>query len=187
MRQGVDQEKSDDLFKAMHAAADLAGVAKSIAAKRTRRDLIATRWGAMPRSAALASRPSIERKEAVDNDVLPSGHTVRAGDSVLVSVYSMGRLVDVWGEDCREYRPERWLIDENGDGNYKVCHVPSYKFMSFNTGPRSCLGKKVAVATITPVVATLLWNFDVEVMAGHVVEPKLSVVMQMKNGFLVKV
>uniref|UniRef100_A0A0D9X5Z9 Cytochrome P450 n=1 Tax=Leersia perrieri TaxID=77586 RepID=A0A0D9X5Z9_9ORYZ len=129
----------------------------------------------------------IERKEAAADDVLPSGHTVRAGDTMLVSVYGMGRLVDVWGDDCRDYRPERWLTFKNGDGNYKVRHVPSYKFMSFNTGPRSCLGKKVAVATITPVVATLLWNFDVEVMAGHVVEPKLSVVMQMKNGFLVKV
>uniref|UniRef100_A0A0D9X601 Cytochrome P450 n=1 Tax=Leersia perrieri TaxID=77586 RepID=A0A0D9X601_9ORYZ len=129
----------------------------------------------------------IERKSVVADDVLPSGHTVRAGDTVLVSVYGMGRLEDVWGTDCREYRPERWLTDDgDGGGNCKLRHVPSYKFMPFNTGPRSCLGKRIAVATITPVVATLFWNFDVEVMDSHAVESKLSIVMQMKNGFMVK-
>uniref|UniRef100_A0A0D9X5Z6 Cytochrome P450 n=1 Tax=Leersia perrieri TaxID=77586 RepID=A0A0D9X5Z6_9ORYZ len=127
----------------------------------------------------------IERKQVVADDVLPSGHALRAGETVLVSVYGMGRLEDVWGKDYREYRPERWITD-NGDGSCKLRHVPSYKFMPFNTGPRSCLGKKVAVATITPVVATLFWNFDVEVMDSRAVEPKLSIIMQMKNGFMVK-
>uniref|UniRef100_A0A0E0LT00 Cytochrome P450 n=1 Tax=Oryza punctata TaxID=4537 RepID=A0A0E0LT00_ORYPU len=129
----------------------------------------------------------IERKEAVADDVMPSGHAVRAGDTVLISVYGMGRLEDEWGEDCREFRPERWLT--GGGGGAKLRHVPSYKFMAFNTGPRLCLGKKVSVATITPVVATLFWNFDVEVMMmdGHAVEQKLSVVLQMKDGFMVKV
>uniref|UniRef100_A0A0D9X600 Cytochrome P450 n=1 Tax=Leersia perrieri TaxID=77586 RepID=A0A0D9X600_9ORYZ len=127
----------------------------------------------------------IERKSVVADDVLPSGHTVRAGDTVLISLYAMGRLEEVWGKDCREYRPERWLITDDGDGedNCKLRHVPSYKFMPFKTGPRSCL-PKIAVAMITPVVATLFWNFDVEVVHSHVVE--LSVVLQMKNGFMVK-
>jgi cytochrome P450 len=54
----------------------------------------------------------IERKMALADDVMPSGHKVRGGDTVLVSVYSMGRLEDVWGQDCQVYKPERWLSED---------------------------------------------------------------------------
>ncbi|CAN6198574.1 unnamed protein product [Urochloa humidicola] len=125
----------------------------------------------------------IERKAVLADDVLPSGHAVRAGETVLVPVYSMGRMESVWGGDCREYRPERWL----SEGGTRLLFVPSYKFLSFNSGPRSCLGKSIAVAQMMTVAAALVWNFDVEVVEGHAVEPKLSVVLQMKNGLMVKV
>lgn len=125
----------------------------------------------------------LERKEALADDVLPSGHKVCSGDTIIVSVYSMGRQEGVWGEDCRQYRPERWVLKDNGELRY----VPSYKFMSFNTNPRSCLGKNIAVAQITSIVATLMWNFDVEVLERNAVKPKLSVVLQMENGLMMKV
>ena len=35
------------------------------------------------------------------------------------------------------------------------------------------------------VVAAVVWNFDLEVVPGHAVEPRLSVVLQMKNGLVV--
>ncbi|KAK1685695.1 hypothetical protein QYE76_046543 [Lolium multiflorum] len=125
----------------------------------------------------------IERKMALADDVLPSGHKVRGGDTVLVSVYSMGRLEDVWGQDCQEYKPERWLSGSE-DGR-RLRHVPSYVFMAFNTGPRSCVGKNIAVAQITSIIATMVWNFDFEVLERQMVKPKLSVVMQMRNGLTV--
>ncbi|KAK3121223.1 hypothetical protein QOZ80_8BG0648620 [Eleusine coracana subsp. coracana] len=125
----------------------------------------------------------IERKSVLADDVLPSGHKVHAGDTVLVSVYAMGRMESVWGEDCRKYRPERWLTDDGAGLRY----VPSYKFVSFNTGPRSCPGKNIAVAQMMSIAATVMWNFDVEVVEGHAVEPMLSVVLQIKNGLMVNV
>ncbi|PUZ44967.1 hypothetical protein GQ55_8G182600 [Panicum hallii var. hallii] len=125
----------------------------------------------------------IERKAVIADDVLPSGHKVHAGETVLVPVYSMGRMESVWGGDCREYRPERWLSEDGA----RLRFVPSYKFLSFNTGPRSCLGKNIAMAQMMSVAAAVAWNFDVEVAEGHAVEQKLSVVLQMKNGLMVKV
>lgn len=116
----------------------------------------------------------IERKVAADDDVLPSGHAVRAGDTVLVLVYSysMARMESVWGED----RPERWLSEDGRPATKKLGFVPSYKFLAFNTGPRSCIGKNIAVEQMMSIAAAVAWNFDAEVMAeGHAVEPKLSV------------
>ncbi|KAL6659995.1 hypothetical protein ACP70R_002117 [Stipagrostis hirtigluma subsp. patula] len=123
-----------------------------------------------------------ELKEAVAGDVLPSGYEVRPGDRILVSLYAMARMEDVWGGDCREFRPERW-IDEDG----RVRYVPSYKFMSFNTGPRTCLGKDMAFVQLKAAAAAVVTNFEVEAAPGHVVEPKLSIILHMKNGFMATV
>jgi cytochrome P450 len=122
---------------------------------------------------------------AADDDVLPSGHAVRAGDTVLVLVYSysMARMESVWGEDCRSTGQRGGSPRTYGDGDEdgrpatkKLGFVPSYKFLAFNTGPRSCIGKNIAVEQMMSIAAAVAWNFDVEVMAeGHAVEPKLSV------------
>ncbi|KAM0866979.1 hypothetical protein ACQ4PT_042290 [Festuca glaucescens] len=126
----------------------------------------------------------IERKAVLNNDMLPSGHEVRAGDTVLISLFAMARMERVWGQDCADYRPERW-VSENPAGAAMLRHVPVHMFMPFNAGPRSCLGKDVSVAQMKSVVAAVVWNFDLEVVGGHAVEPKQSVVLQMKSGLLV--
>ncbi|VAH99790.1 unnamed protein product [Triticum turgidum subsp. durum] len=124
----------------------------------------------------------IERKMVMTDDVLPSGHKVQRGETILISLYSMGRMEGVWGKDCTEYRPERW-VKEDG----KLLYVPSYKFLAFNAGPRSCLGKHISVVQMKSVVAAMVWNFDFEMVGGYVVEPKPSVVLKMKNGLWAKI
>ncbi|KAF7005336.1 hypothetical protein CFC21_020461 [Triticum aestivum] len=121
-------------------------------------------------------------KVAIAGDVLPSGHKFKASEKILVPSYSMGRMEGVWGKDCMEFRPERWLTDDG-----KLRHEPSYKFFAFNAGPRTCLGKDVAFTQMKAVAAAVLWNFAVEAVPGHVVEPKLSVMLHMKNGLAVTV
>jgi cytochrome P450 len=136
-------------------------------------------------SECLRLYPSVpfEHKVAAAADVLPSGKELKAGDKVLVFNYSMGRMKGVWGKDCMEFRPERWLNEEGT----KLRYEPSYKFISFNAGPRTCLGKETAFVQMKTVAAAVLWNFAVEVVPGHVVEPKLSIILHMKNGLAVKV
>ncbi|XP_048532718.1 noroxomaritidine synthase 3-like [Triticum urartu] len=128
--------------------------------------------------------PSVpfEHKAAVADDVLPSGHEMKAGDKILIFSYCMARMEGVWGKDCMEFRPERWVT---ADG--KLRYEPSYKFISFNAGPRTCLGKEMAFVQMKTAAAAVLWNFAVEAVPGHVVEPKLSIILHMKNGLAVTV
>lgn len=123
-----------------------------------------------------------EHKAVAADDVLPSGHEMKAGDKVLVFSYSMGRMEGVWGKDCTEFLPERWITSEG-----KLRYEPSYKFFSFNAGPRTCLGKELAFVQLKTVAAAVMWNFAVEVVPGHAVEPKLSIILHMKNGLAVTV
>lgn len=91
-------------------------------------------------------------------------------------------MEDVWGKDCRDYNPHRWLSE---DGN-KLRYVPSHKFLFFNSGLRMCPGKEIAVMQMKTVVAVVVWNFDMEVVKGQSIQPKLSCTLQMKNGLRVK-
>jgi cytochrome P450 len=124
-----------------------------------------------------------ELKTVLCDDTLPSGHEVAAGDTVLISLYAMARMEPVWGNDCQEYRPERWLSD---DGS-KLQYVPSHKFLTFSSGPRMCLGKDIGIMQVKTAAANVVWNFDMELLEGHAVEPKISTILQMKNGLMVKV
>jgi len=47
----------------------------------------------------------------------------------------MSRMPEVWGEDCLEFKPERFL-EEGSDGRTRVKEFSQFKFHSFNAGPR---------------------------------------------------
>lgn len=123
-----------------------------------------------------------EHKGVVHPEVLPSGHTVRCGTKILLHLYAMGRMESIWGEDCLEFKPQRW-ISERG----RVKFEPSYKFMAFNSGPRTCIGKEVAFTQMKTVAAALLYNFHFQSLDGHPIAPKLSIILHMKNGLKVQV
>lgn len=122
-----------------------------------------------------------EHKGVVKADTLPSGFVATPGLQVLISTYSMARMEGVWGKDCSEFKPERWISD-----NGKLKYEPSYKFLSFNTGPRTCLGKDIAFTQMKAAAAAVVYNFCFEVVKGHVIAPKHSIILQMKNGLMVK-
>ncbi|XVF14035.1 hypothetical protein REPUB_Repub09cG0021700 [Reevesia pubescens] len=121
-------------------------------------------------------------KTVVQPDILPSGHRVAAGSRILISIYSMGRMEEIWGKDCLEFKPERW-ISEKGD----IVYVPSYKFLAFNSGPRTCLGKDMSFLQMKTVAIALLKNYKVEVVEGHVVVTRESITLHMKNGLKVRI
>jgi cytochrome P450 len=60
----------------------------------------------------------------------------------------MARLEEIWGNDCMEYRPERWLDEE---GVFRP--ESSFKYPIFHAGPRMCLGKEMAYIQMKSIVA----------------------------------
>ncbi|RWR74259.1 alkane hydroxylase MAH1-like protein [Cinnamomum micranthum f. kanehirae] len=121
-------------------------------------------------------------KSVLQPEVLPTGDAVQPGTKILIPLYTMARMESIWGKDCLEFKPERWIAERG-----KLKFEPSYKFMSFNSGPRICLGKEVAFTQMKSVVAGLLFNFHFQVLAGHSVTPTLSIILQMEKGLMVRV
>ncbi|CDO99497.1 unnamed protein product [Coffea canephora] len=121
-------------------------------------------------------------KYVVSDDVLPDGTHVPAGSTVTYSIYSMGRMKTVWGEDCMEFKPERWLSTA-GDRFEQPKDV--YKFVAFNGGPRTCLGKDLAYLQMKSVASAVLLRYRLSLVPGHGVEQKMSLTLFMKHGLKV--
>ncbi|KAK9110681.1 hypothetical protein Sjap_018741 [Stephania japonica] len=116
-------------------------------------------------------------------DILPDGTRVKPGMMILISLYAMGRIEGVWGKDCLEYKPERWIDGENG----KLSTIQLSKLFSFNIGPRNCIGREMAFTQLKVIIAAVIFNFHVEAVEGQVVLPKPSVALHMQNGFKVRI
>ena len=121
-------------------------------------------------------------KMAVKEDTLPSGHRLKRNVRVLIALYPMGRMEEIWGQDCLEFKPERWISE---DGEF--LHVPSHKFATFGTGPRSCLGKDIVLIQMKVVAIWVLRNYTLQVVEGHPTSPDLTITLYMKNGLMVRV
>ncbi|XP_010262795.1 PREDICTED: cytochrome P450 86A1 [Nelumbo nucifera] len=123
-------------------------------------------------------------KYVVSDDVLPDGTVVPAGSTITYSIYSVGRMKTIWGEDCMEFRPERWL---SAEGDRFESPKEGYKFIAFNAGPRTCLGKDLAYLQMKSVAAAVLLRHRLSLVPGHRVEQKMSLTLFMKNGLRVYV
>ncbi|KAK1417952.1 hypothetical protein QVD17_27088 [Tagetes erecta] len=136
--------------------------------------------GAICEALRLYPPVAFEHKSPAKADVLPSGHVVDEETKIILSFYTMGRMEELWGEDCMEFRPERWVSGR------RIKHEPSYKFPAFHAGPRTCLGKDMGLNQMKMVASAVVWHYHVELVEGHEVCASDSIILQMKYGLKIR-
>ncbi|XVF82660.1 hypothetical protein PTKIN_Ptkin16aG0066400 [Pterospermum kingtungense] len=125
----------------------------------------------------------VDTKACLNSDVLPDGTFIGKGWFFTYHTYAMGRMEAIWGKNCNEYLPERWL-DENG--NYK--QENPFRFPIFHAGPRMCLGKDMAYIQMKSIVAAVMERFVVDVQGkDKCPQHLLSLTLRMKGGLPVRV
>lgn len=89
----------------------------------------------------------------------------------------MGRMEELWGKDCLEFKPEKWIDLKRGG----LVYVPSHKYASFGTGPRTCLGKDMAFIQMKVVAIAILRKYRLQVVDGHTISPYFTINLNMKQ------
>ncbi|WCJ28936.1 Cytochrome P450 94A1 [Euphorbia peplus] len=130
----------------------------------------------------------INSRSTVDDDVLPDGIHVAKGWFADYSAYAMGRMERVWGSDCREFKPERWL---DCDGRYQP--LDQFRFPVFHCGPRMCLGKDLGYFQMKAIVAAVMYEFEIVAVNGGASPERMmnppyvvTLILKMKGGLHVK-
>ncbi|GFP97063.1 cytochrome p450 94c1 [Phtheirospermum japonicum] len=109
-----------------------------------------------------------DSKFCLEDDVLPDGCFVKKGTRVTYHPYAMGRMEEVWGPDCLEFKPERWLRDG------VFFNESPFKFPVFQAGLRVCLGKEMALVEIKCVAISILRRFRAELVGEVDGNPRFS-------------
>ncbi|XP_050245150.1 cytochrome P450 94A1-like [Quercus robur] len=124
----------------------------------------------------------IDTKACLKDDILPDGTFVAKDWFVSYNTYGMGRMESIWGKNCYEFLPERWIEDG-------VCKQETpFRFPVFHAGPRMCLGKDLAYIQMKSIAASVIERFEMEVESrDKVPEHLLSLTLRMKGGLPVKV
>ncbi|KAF9445892.1 cytochrome P450 [Macrolepiota fuliginosa MF-IS2] len=106
----------------------------------------------------------------------PEGHKgessqvlIPSGTTLFVSIVGSNRLESVWGEDAKQWKPERWLSNEGPErGKERLPGVYS-GMMSFLGGQRSCVGHRFAQVEMKIILATLLTRFKFSLTKDEIV------------------
>jgi len=115
-----------------------------------------------------------DSKVAKEEDVLPDGTVIPKNGRVIYMPYIFGRLESIWGPTANQFDPSRWL---------KMTEEPSqYAFITFNAGPRLCLGKQMAFYEAKMLLAMLLPRFKFSLVPDHPIQYKVSIILQLKYG-----
>jgi len=124
--------------------------------------------------------PSVpfEFKTCVEPDVLPNGVKVPKNTMVLYSPYVWGRSEKLW-PDPLAFKPERWLGEEGKHSQYK--------YITFNAGPRLCLGKHVALLEGKILASMILQRFKLKLVNPKDVTYQVSITLPVKDGLQVYV
>ncbi|KAE8731106.1 Cytochrome P450 94C1 [Hibiscus syriacus] len=104
-----------------------------------------------------------------NDDRLPDGCLLKMGTRVTYHPYAMGRMEEIWGSDCLEFKPERWL---KHDGVFFP--ESPFKYPVFQGGFRVCLGKEMALLELKMVALSLLRRFQIKLVTTNNRQPQFS-------------
>ena len=115
---------------------------------------------------------SIFRK--IDHDGEVGGFLVEAGNTMIISPYTMHFHPDFWPEPER-FDPYRFTFEQERDR-------PKYAYIPFGAGRHLCVGKHFAIMEAQIVTSVLAQCFNWKLQEGHEVRHEPLVTLRPKNG-----
>ncbi|KAK3988704.1 cytochrome P450 [Cladorrhinum sp. PSN332] len=94
--------------------------------------------------------PRVAGKEGV----AIGGRYFPPGTILSINPWVVHHSAEIWGQDAKEFRPERWL-EENAKELERW-------FMAFGQGYQSCPGQHIARIEMSKIAATLVRDYDIE-------------------------
>ncbi|KAI6714217.1 hypothetical protein JHW43_003254 [Diplocarpon mali] len=117
-----------------------------------------------------------ELKQCEAATTLPDGTFLPKSSILLWCTWAMNRSKLIWGKDAEDFKPERWLVDG------ALISKTAFEYPVFNGGPRTCLGKSMALAVAVQVIATLQIEFNIELTENKERISKSSLTLPMEAG-----
>ncbi|KAI8139711.1 cytochrome P450 [Fennellomyces sp. T-0311] len=119
-------------------------------------------------------------KVALEDDMFPDGSVIKKGDSIVWGPYPMARSRKIWGQDAREFKPERWI---KPDGELR--RESAGQWPAFHAGPRICLGQNLATLEALVAIILLVKRYKFSLAPNQDITYDISLTHPMKFGMQV--
>ncbi|KAI9068653.1 cytochrome P450 [Trametes sanguinea] len=117
------------------------------------------------------SEPFVDRFGQVQDSI-----RITKGSAVIIPILSLNRSKKLWGEDAREFKPERW--ENPPDALSSVPGVWGH-MLTFLGGPRACIGYRFSIVEMKALVYTLVRALEFELaVPPEDVQKRTSVVQR---------
>ncbi len=113
------------------------------------------------------------------HDLHLGGYTIPKGALLTLSMYGMHHNPKVF-PNPEVFDPERFSPENEKN-------IPRYGYLPFGAGPRVCIGNSFALMEARLVLATMVQQADLSLVAGQNIVPKQLVTVRPANGIEVKV
>ena len=113
-----------------------------------------------------------------DKDLDVLGYHIPAGVNIIIHEHLLSVDERYYGEDAKQFVPERWLRDGAGKKN---TDLNAFTSLPFGFGVRMCLGRRLVEAMIYTLVSKLVLNFRLE-YTGKTPVNKIFAGLAMKPG-----
>ncbi|WP_230646890.1 cytochrome P450 [Bradyrhizobium sp. Leaf401] len=117
---------------------------------------------------------AIPRQPIADDVVM--GKQIRRGSTVLVVPWLLHRNPTIWSEP-EVFNPMRFSPQQSGERS-------RFSYIPFGTGPRVCLGARLALTETMVILATLARQYRLHLKPDHVVEAQGLLTTRPKNGMV---
>eukprot|EP00253_Pinus_taeda_P018652 PITA_18652 len=88
--------------------------------------------------------------------VTVEGYYIPKNTRVMVNLWAIGRDPNVWGADASEFKPERFMKEED----MNLTDQSDFSMIPFGAGRRGCPGGPMAIPTLELALAQLTYIFD---------------------------
>ncbi|MED6136924.1 hypothetical protein PIB30_060266 [Stylosanthes scabra] len=111
------------------------------------------------------------RKDAKLGDL-----TIPAGVELVVPISMLHQDKEFWGDDAKEFKPERFAEGVSKATNGKLSYMP------FGWGPRLCIGQNFGLLEAKIAVSMILQRFSFELSPSYTHSPSFIITLQPERG-----
>ncbi|KAL1308270.1 cytochrome P450 716A67 [Arachis hypogaea] len=111
------------------------------------------------------------RKDAKLGDLI-----IPAGVELVVPISMLHQEKEFWGDDAKEFKPERFAEGVSKATNGKVSYMP------FGWGPRLCIGQNFGLLEAKIAVSMILQRFSFTLSPSYTHSPSFIITLQPEHG-----
>ena len=120
--------------------------------------------------------PTVFFSRTLQKDMELENLSLPAGVRVTMPILSVHHDCDIWGDDAKEFKPERFSEGIAKATKGQVSYFP------FGRGPRICIGQNFALLETKIVLSLLLQNFSFQLSPAYAHAPIVIPSLQPKYG-----